>query len=213
MRDDQGASEEVWEHAWKYFELHANQRMSMFNFFVILVGLVFAGLAASLQLSGALGLAGAGLGVLLAGMSFVFWKLDQRTAFFLKHAEQALIAWESRIEPTYRLFVNERSRTAEQDSGRLWSRQWTYGRSFRVVFVVTGLLGVAGAMLAIGRELTAGDVRSARVPSRRIASDANTTSTTSGATSTSDTVQHEAPQAAAQVSDSPPDGTGKEETP
>jgi hypothetical protein len=37
------------KHAWKYFEIHAKQRMSVFNFFVIMFGSFSAGLAATFQ--------------------------------------------------------------------------------------------------------------------------------------------------------------------
>ena len=32
-------------HSWQYFDLHANQRMSVFNFYLIFVGLLTGGLA------------------------------------------------------------------------------------------------------------------------------------------------------------------------
>lgn len=37
------------EHAWKYFELHAQQRMTVFNFFLAIAGLVAAGIGVGLQ--------------------------------------------------------------------------------------------------------------------------------------------------------------------
>lgn len=37
------------EHAWKYVEIHAGQRMSIFNFFLVLSGLVLAGIAGCLS--------------------------------------------------------------------------------------------------------------------------------------------------------------------
>ena len=32
-------------HSWEYFHLHANQRMSVFNFYLIFIGLLTSGLA------------------------------------------------------------------------------------------------------------------------------------------------------------------------
>src|SRR5580704_16155126 len=51
------------EHAWRYFALHANQRMSLFNFFLVLAGLISAGLAACLQRTGSFQLLGVALGL------------------------------------------------------------------------------------------------------------------------------------------------------
>jgi ABC-type amino acid transport system permease subunit len=54
------------EHMWRYFELHANQRMTVFNFYLVLSGAIAAGLAATLQGSARLALVGIVLGALLA---------------------------------------------------------------------------------------------------------------------------------------------------
>ena len=79
--------EKEFDHAWRYFELHANQRMTVFNFFLVLVGLVAAGIATSRQGAQTLALLGVFLGLLLAFFSFIFWKLDQRVCFLMKQAE------------------------------------------------------------------------------------------------------------------------------
>ena len=43
---------------------------------------------------------GIALGIFLAAVAFTFWKLDQRTAFLIKHAEQALQEAETLLFPT-----------------------------------------------------------------------------------------------------------------
>lgn len=142
--------EKALDHAWRYFELHANQRMAVFNFFLVLASLVSAGLAAAVQGSERLGVLGIVLGILLALVSFVFWKLDQRASFLIKHAESALVGLES-ILPTEnaRLFLNEPALTKNaSSSSTLWNRHWTYGRSFRLTFLVIGLFGIGGSVLS-----------------------------------------------------------------
>ena len=37
------------EHAWRYFELHAQQRMTVFNFYLAISGLLAAGIGMCLQ--------------------------------------------------------------------------------------------------------------------------------------------------------------------
>jgi hypothetical protein len=37
------------DYAWSYFQLHANQRMTSFNFFVVIAALLTTGLARSLE--------------------------------------------------------------------------------------------------------------------------------------------------------------------
>ena len=144
-------SEGLLEHAWRYFELHANQRMSLFNYFLVLSGAVAAGLAATLQGSQRFSSLGVALGLLLALVSFVFWKLDQRVSFLIKHAESALSELEKTIPAeSARLFSLEPSRAkTAAEAASWWSRHWTYSKAFRFVFLVLGLFGIAGAVLSL----------------------------------------------------------------
>lgn len=138
------------EHTWRYFELHANQRMSVFNFFVVMSGALAAGVAASLQGSPKLAGVGIVLGTLLPLVSFVFWKLDQRVSFLIKHAESALADIEASLPAkSARLFSLEPASTvAAKQNVSPWVRQWSYGRSFRLIFVVMALFGLCSAILA-----------------------------------------------------------------
>ena len=138
------------EHTWRYFELHANQRMAVFNFFLLMSGAIAAGLAATLQGSVKLAFVGIVLGCLLALVSFVFWKLDQRVGFLIKHGEAALAEVERSLpEHNARLFLSEPGRTTvAKGESSWWSRQWTYGCAFRFVFWVMGLTGIGGAILS-----------------------------------------------------------------
>jgi hypothetical protein len=72
---DHSTLEPALSHAWRYFELHANQRIKVFNYFVALTSLVFAGLAASIQGRPRLGLLGfvLGLFLMLYHLSFGSW--------------------------------------------------------------------------------------------------------------------------------------------
>jgi len=138
------------EHAWRYFELHANQRMTVFNFFLVATGLIAAGIAASLQSDKNLTLVGVFLGVLLTLISFIFWKLDQRVCSLMKSAESAMASLESLLPvETARLFNGESALTTEACStGNAWVRHWTYGRSFRVTFWTTGIFGALSALFS-----------------------------------------------------------------
>jgi hypothetical protein len=143
-------SEAMLEHTWRYFELHANQRMSVFNFFVVMSSALAAGNAASLQGSAKLAGIGIVLGSLLPLVSFVFWKLDQRVSFLIKHAEAALAEIESSL-PTERarLFSLEpASTTTAKNNASRWVRQWSYGCSFRLIFVVMALFGLSSVFLS-----------------------------------------------------------------
>jgi hypothetical protein len=137
------------DYAWEYFKVHAQQRMSLFNFFVIFSSLATTCLVATFQEKAQAHLVGIGLGVLLLAISFVFWKLDERVRFLVKHAERAL-KW---IETKYhadgpdekphvlQLFTCEEALTADELAV-------TYAKCFRWTFFAFGLVGLVGAILS-----------------------------------------------------------------
>ena len=137
------------EHAWKYFELHAHQRIAVFNFFLVVSGALTAGMAATLQGSARFSGLGVALGILLALVSFLFWKLDQRVAFLVKHAEAGLTLIESYFPVSEaQLFLQEPRKTTEaQQHSSVWTRQWSYGRVFRFLFASMAAVGVCGSVL------------------------------------------------------------------
>ena len=151
MTDQQLSPKDSLDHAWRYFALHAAQRMSMFNYFLLLFGVVSAGLAGCLRTDGVLRLIGALLGASLSAVAFTFWKLDQRSAFLVKHAEFSLCQLEqSYLVESARLFQAEPSHTEEvRAMSSTPARLWTYGSSFRLVFGLAGVVGVLGSLLAI----------------------------------------------------------------
>ncbi len=85
--------EELLEHAWRYFELHANQRIMLFRFYVAFLGIFiiasgflmlrfsFPGIAAEI---GAFILS-----VALIFVTAVFWGLDSRNRTLIHLAEKA----------------------------------------------------------------------------------------------------------------------------
>lgn len=134
-------NEKALEHAWGYFQLHASQRVTVFNYFVVFSGLLVTGMAAAVQTSSRLALVGVVLGLLLCGLSFVFFKLDQRVSFLIKNSECVI----KKLEPSSAsLFNDEVTQTANAQRQGLW----TYGRAFRTMFWTMGLIGLFGASVS-----------------------------------------------------------------
>jgi hypothetical protein len=160
------------DHAWRYFEIHSNHRMSMFNFFTVLSGLTVAGIGATLQGPQKFSAIGVLLGVALALLSYVFWKLDQRSSFLVKHAECAQGRIEEEILPKYaRLFGTEDEALTRANDGKSYFRQtWTFGRSLRWTFLAMGLVGILSASLSAYR--TAGYIDWAERPTTQKAANA-----------------------------------------
>lgn len=138
--DDAVKIERSMEHAWKYFELHAQQRMTVFNFFLAIAGLVAAGIGVGLQQGGKFSALVSLLGCFLSLVAFIFWKLDQRVSFMIKHAEATLCYLEGvGLSSEVSIFTKEKNNAAGFGSGSVW----TYGKCFRLSFLAVGLIGVA----------------------------------------------------------------------
>lgn len=126
------------EHAWRYFELHAQQRMTVFNFFLAISGLVAAGVGVGIQQGEAFNILVSLLGCFLMLISFIFWKLDQRVSAMIKQAEAALCYLEGQsLYSEVAIFSKEIAETQKRSICGIW----TYGRCFRLSFFLAGLMG------------------------------------------------------------------------
>ena len=145
--------------ALEFFNTHASQRMSLFNFYVVLSGAIVAAYFASFKAEMNVELARPALGILLSLFSYVFWKLDQRNDLLLDVARRALISFEAsdQTDPgndVTRVFTKaeERSKILQDRGWRQsspWHRHFRYRECFGLVFAVFFLVGVAGAILPI----------------------------------------------------------------
>ncbi|WP_147285538.1 hypothetical protein [Ectopseudomonas mendocina] len=134
------------QYVWRYFELHSAQRMTLFNYYLIISGVIFTGLAATLQGSQAFSYLGVALGGLLVLFSFVFWKLDQRTSGLIKFSESILSVAEADTEVRFRIFVDGNIKSISGPVDVL--SQWTYGRSFRFTYLIMSTIGIFCSVLS-----------------------------------------------------------------
>lgn len=143
------------DYAWSYFQLHANQRMTTFNFFLILAALMTTGLVGAIKPDFQPRYVGGALGLALIVVSFVFWKLDGRVRFLIQHSEAILKAIERELlakaaqesPVSASLFSTEEARTAEiENTWKFWNWHLSYSKCFRVIYLVFALLGLVGAV-------------------------------------------------------------------
>lgn len=143
------------EYAWNYFSVHANQRMGAFQFYITLSTAI---------LGGAVLMAGSNedrkwsavLFLLLPFLSFVFWKLDQRTRGLVKNAERALVHLDCIFllnrqdsdKGALALFDNDEKACAKMNSKWPLCGYFSYSRCFQYVFIAVALLGFAGGIFA-----------------------------------------------------------------
>jgi hypothetical protein len=140
--------------AWDYFQLHASQRLTTFNFYIVISSLVITGILGTYQKDYRAPILGVGLSLLLTLWSVLFWKLDQRNRFLIKNAEAALKHFEeleasgTGTEPDVnQIFLREELDTAKLKGAAKWgsARPLSYSNCFNTVFFV---LGASGAALA-----------------------------------------------------------------
>jgi hypothetical protein len=145
---DPSIESEVRNHCWNYFALHAQQRMSAFQFFITLeTGIIGAGLFILQSKSQfANSYWAVMLGPLIIILAFVFWKIDQRTKDLIKNAEHSLKEIESYFLSTTTIVKNLPFCMDSQNSNSISAfplipGRLTYTKSFGTVFAACGIFG------------------------------------------------------------------------
>lgn len=128
------------EHAWKYFEIHSQQRIALFNFYLGATGLVATGIGVCIQQGGNFNYLSLALGIFLLVVSFIFWKLDQRNSMLIKESETALKSLESAMPISSSKLFNIDA--ANIDNLNKLCSPWTFGRCFRFTYITIGILSV-----------------------------------------------------------------------
>lgn len=149
---------EARRYAWDYFALHADQRMKMFNFFLIYSGIILAAFPALLRLAPANDLV-AFFPLLLPVASFLFWRLDRRTRDLIHNAEAALKFVEREIDPKVGeelppMSLFTRDEYALQQARMKWRFMVipiTYRESFRLAHLLFAAIGVALTIVTLIR--------------------------------------------------------------
>lgn len=149
------------KYAWDYFAIHATQRLTTFNFYLVLSALLITGALTAFKTDFMRPVVGAGLGLVLSFLSFIFYKLDERNRELVGIGEQALKLLEKELitdlannkEPhVLQLFLREQFQTDTLKEKRfccIWSSHFSYSDCFRWVFITFGSGGVIIAAHAL----------------------------------------------------------------
>lgn len=158
---DEKARSELRTYAWNYFSLHATQRLTTFNFYLIISTLLLAGLAAAYKQEYGSRAITMVVGLLIAIVSVVFYKLDIRNRMLISNAERALRYLDDRMgledngEVPHELKLVARddydARLAEEtQKGKctFWPSQLhlPYSRCFNLLFFTFGAVGLTSAV-------------------------------------------------------------------
>lgn len=147
------------ERAWHIFALHAAQRLTAFNFYIILASLLVTALAATFQKDFPLRYLGSVVGALLTTISYLFWRLDIRNRELIKLAEEVLKHFESTVPsidgfvPYHpgAYFLREEAETKRQKAGSrwYWRRHYSYRNTLNRIYLVFASVGIIGVVLGI----------------------------------------------------------------
>jgi hypothetical protein len=142
MDGDLKAIEMAISRASVWFQIHADQRLKLFNFYVLIFLGSLAGFGTvvkeklySLEL---------GIPLLLLLLTYSFKELDKRSAALVKHAETALDVLESKLEAATGLVEVKLIQAAKKKDGVI-----SYRQAFNIVFITAVLACIAGVTLAV----------------------------------------------------------------
>jgi hypothetical protein len=114
---DQDPSELDFQYAWNWFSYHASQRLTAFNFFLVLLGAILVGY--SQAASHDVKVLGAALGLFGALVSAAFWVMDVRNTELVQCGRAAL----DQLEDSPVLHV----RIRHSDGSRVYLKDVIYG--------------------------------------------------------------------------------------
>ncbi len=128
------------DYAWKYFNLHAEQRLKTFHFYIIIITLLFGAIftLAKIKLNSYI----LPMGGLITFFSFIFWKLDERNKELIHNAESCLKKLEKKSQ--IKLFNNDENQTSikRNMTQNFFIKHFTFSESFQFVFFTLGLGGI-----------------------------------------------------------------------
>ena len=138
-------------YAWDHFAYHAQQRQTVFNFFLLLIGGCVAAYSATIGESGGeYNYFRSFLGVVLALASLVFWRLDQRNARLVKISGDALKELEARMAKDINVQSIRLMANGEKKISRFpFSKIESFGQIYGLIFAVSGLVGLAMAIFSV----------------------------------------------------------------
>jgi hypothetical protein len=137
--EDNKDAAEVADLAFKWFQVHADQRLKVFNFFLAIAGICVAGFFTAMQAKNPI--AASLISIVLFVVCICFKQLDLRTAQLVEIGEDYLREWLD--EKNKRLKSTNVNLIARADVRR---HCLSYRQVFNLLFLIFGFLGILGAI-------------------------------------------------------------------
>ncbi|VDN47896.1 membrane protein of unknown function [Petrocella atlantisensis] len=144
----------VLDMSWDYYKLLAQQRVTHFNLFIIIIGATSAVVATQIFVNlrgNMIALASAVAQLLLC---FIFYKIDIRNKFLIKHNERIIKNYESRVEKGIpQIFITEEKNTKDirmSDKDKIYLfRQLSISQLYNLFFSFFAIVSLFEGCLAI----------------------------------------------------------------
>jgi hypothetical protein len=160
--EERTVEEHLRQQAWNYFQMHAAQRLTTFNFYLALSTALTAAIFVTFQEDYQVPSVGMILSLLLVLFSFVFWKLDSRNRELISFAEEALRYFEGKANLSdedgkphrAKLFtrearVTEDAKQAHAHPYRFWEWRYSYTTCLRAVILAFSVAGLATCIASL----------------------------------------------------------------
>lgn len=133
--------------AWLYFQQHAQQRISYFNFFVIFSTILLTGFISSFQNTvNKKELIGIGVGIIQIFVAYIFLKIDERNRFLTKHSEAIIKKIEKRysgLPDKLQLFsYSDKKTSILLKKNTFFNKHITHGTSYKYMYYGFIILGI-----------------------------------------------------------------------
>jgi hypothetical protein len=143
--------------SWNYFQQHAEQRISYFNFFVVFSTILTAGLISTYANDFKAPYLGVGIGLIESFVSFIFLKIDSRNMVLTRNAEKVIKKIESDFDAlgkeSYKLFTSEEATTAQLKNDNknkfILYRHITHGQSYKIIYCTFFFIGILMAIASV----------------------------------------------------------------
>ena len=135
------------EHGWNWFKYHAEQRITMVRFYLVIVA------ASATGFFGAIGPypeAAAGASLFGFFCSLLFWRLDSRVSYLIKVGEAAISEQETYLASVCDLEKIDIIQRADKKTGHFLE---SYSQNLRVLFAITALLYFLATAFAVSLAL------------------------------------------------------------
>ncbi|MGN0005549.1 MAG: hypothetical protein ACI37Z_06235 [Candidatus Gastranaerophilaceae bacterium] len=139
---------------WDYFAIHANQRIQMLNFYIILETFFITGLLALFQFDGNLTVLRLILSLSIVFFSLVFYALDKRTKAMIKYAEDAIKTIEQKYTAKYSskimIFCKEQEKTMRERNSSWFAKNFlSYSKLLNLIYLFFTIIGISGIIIEI----------------------------------------------------------------